>query len=362
MGRMLIQAAANLNIDVHILDPAANAPCASLATRFVQGNLKDYDTVLAFGQACDIITIEIEHVNVEALKALEQQGKTVYPQPEVIALIQDKRTQKQFYQAKGLPTAPFVLTDSRAALQQHTGMLPAVHKLGREGYDGRGVQMIHTEADLDKGFDAPGVLEVKADIDKELAVIVARNPSGQVKAYPATELAYHPTENLVEYLFAPASIDAATAQRAEALACQVIEALDMTGLLAVEMFLNNDGQLWVNEVAPRPHNSGHHTIEASYTSQYEQHLRTLYDMPLGNTDSRSPAVMVNLLGAAGHTGTARHEGIDAVLALPGAHVHLYGKKTTKPFRKMGHVTLTGPDLDTLKANAKIVKEQIRIVS
>ncbi len=362
LGRMLIQAAIDLNIDVHVLDPDANAPCRDIATQFTQGSLTDANTVYEFAQSCDVITIEIENVSTEALQKLREEGKKVYPEPNVISLIQDKRKQKQFYQQHGIPTAPFVLTEQQSDLEKHQDMLPAVQKLGRAGYDGRGVQKIQSPEDISKGFDQPGLLERLIDFEKELAVIVARNPSGEVKAFPVTEMVFHPEHNLVEYLFAPANISTEIAQKATDLAKKVIEELSMTGLLAVEMFLTRDGEILVNEVAPRPHNSGHHTIEGNATSQYAQHLRAILDLPLGSTDTLIPTAMVNLLGEDGYTGEAQYQGLDKVLAVEGINVHLYGKKLTKPFRKMGHVTILDQNLDQLKEKAQFVKEHLKVIA
>lgn len=362
LGRMLIQEAINLNIDVHILDPDANAPCKDIATRFTQGSLTDFDTVYKFGQGCDVVTIEIENVNTEALQKLREEGVTVYPEPDIITLIQDKREQKQFYQQNDIPTAPFVLTEQQSDLEKHQGMLPAVQKLGKAGYDGRGVQKITSAEDIEKGFDEPGLLEKLIDFEKELAVIVARNAQGEVKAFPVTEMVFHPEHNLVEYLFAPADISPETAQKATDLAKTVIEKLGMTGLLAVELFLTKEGDILVNEVAPRPHNSGHHTIEGNRTSQYAQHLRSILNLPLGATDTLIPAAMVNLLGEDGYTGDAQYQGLDEVLAVDGVNVHLYGKKLTKPFRKMGHVTILDQNLDRLKEKAQFVKQHLKVIA
>jgi 5-(carboxyamino)imidazole ribonucleotide synthase len=360
LGRMLIQSAINYNLDIHILDPDPGAPCKSLTSNFVNGDLKDFETVYAFGKACDVISIEIEHVNTEALILLEKEGKKVFPQPHIIALIQDKRRQKQFYLDEGIPTAPFVLTDNKEEVRKNADFLPAVNKLGREGYDGRGVQLLKKTEDLEKAFDAPGLLEKFIDFDKELAVIVSRNEAGEVDSFPSVECAFHPEHNLVEFLFSPASIDPQIEHKARKLAIDIIEKLDMVGLLAVEMFLTKSGELLVNEIAPRPHNSGHHTIEANFTSQFEQHLRAVMGMPLGKTDLRSPAAMVNLLGEAGFTGEAYVEGIDEAVREKGVYLHLYGKKLTKPFRKMGHVTLLADQPESLKEKADRIKKLIKI--
>lgn len=362
LGRMLIQSAINFNLDVHILDPDPDAPCKTIATHFTQGALTDYDTVYQWGQKLDLITIEIENVSVAALKALQNEGKKVYPQPEIIELIQDKRTQKQFYQQNNIPTSPFVLTENKAEVRNHLDFLPAVHKLGREGYDGRGVQKIASEKEVDLAFDKPGLLEKFVDFEKEISVIVARNAQGETKTFPVVELVFHPVYNLVEYLFAPASISPEIEGKAEEIAIQVVEKLDMVGLLAVEMFVTKGGEVLVNEIAPRTHNSGHQTIEANITSQFEQHLRAVLNLPLGATDAKIPSAMVNLLGADGYSGPAKYEGMDAVLAIPGVAVHLYGKKLTKPFRKMGHITIVDHDLERLKEKATQVKEALKVIA
>lgn len=364
LGRMLIQSGIDLNIDFMVLDPDPQAPCSQIAN-FTSGKLTDFDTVLAFGEKCDLITIEIENVNTAALKELVKRGKKVFPQPEVIELIQDKRVQKQFYKDNGIPTAEFILTSNRADVAaKATGgsILPAVHKLGKEGYDGRGVQLLRSAADLPKAFDAPGVLERLVDFEKEIAVIVSRNERGEVKAFPSVEMVFHPEANLVEYLFSPAQISSAADDMACHIATNVINKLEMVGILAVEMFVTKDGKVLVNEIAPRPHNSGHHTIEANVTSQYEQHLRAILGLAPGDTRPLSPAAMVNLLGEEGHTGVANYSGLEEVMGLAGAHVHLYGKKTTKPFRKMGHVTIVDSDVESLKKKINFVKQTLKVTT
>ncbi|WP_075348984.1 5-(carboxyamino)imidazole ribonucleotide synthase [Algoriphagus marinus] len=362
LGRMLIQSAINYNQDIHILDPDPNAPCKDLAQDFTVGSLKDFDTVYEFGSKCDVITVEIESVNTEALKKLEQEGKRVYPQPHILRLIQDKRAQKEFYRTNGIPTAEFILTADKAEVIHNVGFLPAVNKLGKEGYDGRGVQVLRSAADLGKAFDAPGLLEKLIDFDREIAVTVARNSNGDLEVYPSVECAFHPTANLVEFLFAPAEISNEIAERASEIAKAVILKLDMVGILAVEMFVTKDGEVLVNEIAPRPHNSGHHSIEANFTSQFEQHLRAVMNWPLGNTELRCPAAMINLLGEEGFTGPVLVEGKEEALAEKGVYIHLYGKKITKPFRKMGHVTLLDDNVDNLKKRAQRIKELIKIKS
>lgn len=360
LGRMLLQPASNFNLDIAVLDPDENAPCKGLCKRFEQGALTDYDTVYQFGKSCDLLTIEIENVNTQALRKLQEEGKRIFPQPEVIELIQDKRVQKQFYLDNHIPTSPFVLTDTKEDVLQHASFLPAVNKLGKEGYDGRGVQIMRSEADLEKAFEKPSLLEKLVDFQTEISVIVARNESGDISTFPAVELSYHPEHNLVEFLFAPAKITPEVEQNAQEIARNVIEKLDMVGLLAVEMFVKKDGSVLVNEVAPRPHNSGHQTIEANITSQYEQHLRAILNLPLGATTALCPSVMVNLLGEDKHTGLARYVGLEETLAMSGVKLHLYGKKYTKPFRKMGHVTVLGEELEEVKEKARRVKETLKV--
>ena len=366
LGLMLLQASIDWNLRVHILDPDTEAPCRHLCTQFTAGSLTDYDTVYQFGQSVDVLTIEIERVNVEALEALEREGKRVFPQPSVIRIIQDKRLQKQFYRDHNLPTADFILTDNRADVAMieidQPDFLPAFHKLGRDGYDGRGVQRIGSVADVGKAFDAPGILEKAVDFAKELAVIVARNERGEVQTFPTVEMVFHPELNLVEYLFAPAEISAEIDRQAQTIARQTVEAFGIVGLLAVELFLDKQGNVLINEVAPRPHNSGHQTIRANVTSQFEQHWRAILNYPLGSTSAYQPAAMVNLLGEEGYTGPAVYEGLENLLAMPGVFPFLYGKAIMKPFRKMGHVTVMDDSLDALREKVSGVKAAIRVIS
>ena len=360
LGRMLIQSAVDFNIDISILDPDPNAPCKSIATQFENGSLQDYETVYNFAKKCDLVTIEIENVNTDALKQVEKEGVKVYPQPHIIELIQDKRIQKQFYKDNQIPTADFILTDNKESVIAHKDFLPAVNKLGKEGYDGRGVQILREESDLEKAFEAPSLIEKLVDFDKEISIIVARNEKNEITCFPAVEMSYHPEANLVEFLFAPAQISSEIEEKAKDLARDVISKLGMVGLLAIEMFVCKDGKLLVNEVAPRPHNSGHQTIEANITSQYEQHLRSVLNMPLGNTRLLCPTAMVNLLGEEGFSGMTKIEGLDEILSEEGVKLHLYGKKFTKPFRKMGHVTILEQNITKLKEKAIFVKETLKI--
>lgn len=360
LGRMMIQSAIDINLEIKSMDPDPNAPCKSIASEFVNGDIRNFDEVLAFGESCDIITVEIENVNIEALEALEKMGKKVYPQPHVLKTIKDKGLQKQFYLDHDIATSEFVLTNTFEDIRQNKHLLPGVHKLRTEGYDGRGVQVIKNESDISKGFDKPSLIEKFVDYDKEISVIVARNSKGAMTTYPVVELEYHPEANLVEFLFAPSSLSEEIKTKASELAKKVISSLDMVGLLAVEMFATKDGEVIVNECAPRTHNSGHQTIEGNITSQFEQHIRAILNLPLGDTSFTGSSVMINLLGEEGYTGVAQYEGLEEALEIEGLHVHLYGKKLTKPFRKMGHVTLVGENLEELKTIARSVKHSIKI--
>lgn len=362
LGRMLIQSCVNLDVTTYILDPSAVAPCREFSSHFLQGSLTDFDTVYDFGKQVDLLTIEIENVNVEALYQLEKEGLPVYPQPRVIEIIQDKRKQKMFYRKHGIATPDFVLIDSRADVAKYTDFLPAFNKLGRGGYDGGGVQRLNNANDIHKAFDAPGLLEKYIDFDREISVIAARNARGEIAVFPPVECVFDPRYNLVDYLVSPSSAKPEVLQRAEALARQVVESLEIVGLLAVEMFVTKSGEVLVNEAAPRPHNSGHQTISANHTSQFEQHLRAILNLPLGDTSLKSPSAMVNLLGADGHSGPVRYEGLDEVLHIPGANVVLYGKKETRSHRKMGHVTILDHDMQRLLQKVQHVKRALKAVT
>lgn len=365
LGKMLGLAAANWHLPLHFLDSAASFPAGLIAGSFTPGDFNDYATVLEFGRRLDLLTIEIEHVNTAALAELAATGTTVHPDPLVLELIKDKGRQKMFYQERGFPTAPFALfptaAAARAAITQGDWPLPVVQKSRLAGYDGKGVQILRTPADLEHLLEGPCLLERLAPIAKELAVVVARNAQGSTVAYPVVEMDFNPHANLVEMLLCPARVDPAVAQEATALALDLINAFPLCGLLAVEFFWLESGALWINEVAPRPHNSGHHTIDSCYTSQFEQHLRAILNLPLGATTLTAPAVMVNLLGAPGSSGQAVYQGWADCLALPGVKLHLYGKTETKPLRKMGHATVVAPTLSAAIDRARLVQEQLQIV-
>jgi 5-(carboxyamino)imidazole ribonucleotide synthase len=361
LGRMLLQEAIDLNIHLHCLDPDKNAPCAKIAHSFTVGSLTDYDTVLNFGKDKHLISVEIENVNIEALKELEKSGAKVFPQPHILELIQDKGLQKQFYQEHQIPTAPFVLIENKAELVVKA-TYPIVHKLRKGGYDGKGVNVLKTIEHAENSFDAPSIIEEKINFEKELSVIVARNENGETKAFPAVECEFNPEANLVEFLFAPAEISEELEKKATELAISVIEKLEMIGLLAVELFLDKEGNLLVNEIAPRPHNSGHHTIECNVTSQFAQHLRAILNLPLGSTEILQAGAMINLLGEKGFEGKVVYDGLNQALEIEGVYPHIYGKETTKPFRKMGHVTITDSDIEKVRAKAKKVQGLIKVVS
>ena len=362
LGRMLIQEAVNFNIHISVLDPSVNAPCADLANNFVVGNFNDYQTVLDFGKTVDVLTIEIEHVNIEALEELERLGKKVFPRPQALRTIQDKGLQKQFYKANDIPTAPFHLIDNAedALLFKEKG--PFMQKLRKGGYDGKGVTPLRTESEFNAAFNAPSVLEEFVPFVKELAVIVARNENGELATFPLVEMEFNPEANLVEFIFSPANVNIEIENNAKNIATDIANKLEHVGLLAIELFLTEDGNLLVNEIAPRPHNSGHHTIEACFVSQYGMHLRAILNMPLGSTGLRTPAVMINLLGEKGFEGKARYENIEEVLHTEGAYIHLYGKEDTKPFRKMGHITVCNSNLEEAKDIARRFLKEVRVIS
>lgn len=360
LGRMFIQEAVNFNIDVHILENDINAPSASLATSFTKGDIQNYDDVLAFGKDMDVLTIEIENVNIQALYELEKNGVIVYPQPRVLEIIKDKGLQKKFYIENNIPTSAFSFID-KSIDQDLKSKLPFVQKIRSGGYDGQGVKIVRNNSDLNNLFQEPSIIEDLVPFEKELSVIVVRNKKGETAAYQSVECEFNEA-NLVEFLFSPANIDAETEAKATELAFDVINKLDMVGILAVELFLTKDGELLVNEVAPRPHNSGHHTIECNVSSQFNQHLRSILNLPLGSTDIIRYGAMINLLGSENFTGKAIYNGLEEIISIPSAYVHLYGKEMTKPNRKMGHITVTSDSLEDAKSKAKLIKNIIKITA
>lgn len=362
LGRMLIQEAINYNLTTLILDPDPDAPCKHIANYFECGSITDFDTVYNFGKKADIITIEIEKVNIEALEQLEKEGKQVYPQARVIRLIQDKGVQKQFFKENDIPTAPFQLVNTKEDIRNSTFPFPYILKQRKDGYDGKGVMKINNIADIDQAFDAPCLIEELVDFEKEVAVIVSKNPKGEIRTFPMVEMEFNAEANLVEFLISPSTYPETIQERAEQIARQIATSLNITGLLAVEMFITKDGDILVNELAPRPHNSGHHTIEGNYVSQFEQHLRSIFNLPMGDTRSINNAVMINLLGEKNHTGVAKYDGLEKILALEGVYVHLYGKKYTKPFRKMGHITVVDQNRESAIEKANYIKNTIKVIS
>ena len=368
LGKMLLFDTRKFDIQTYVLDPSEEAPCKIACNKFFQGDLMDFETVYNFGKLVDILTFEIELVNLEALEKLENEGKKVFPSPKTLKLIQNKRIQKEFYAKHNIPTASFKKFEKLEDLQsaicnlQSVIQLPFVWKCTEFGYDGNGVKVIRAIEDLENLPDVECIAEEMVAFKNELAVIVCRNPSGEIKTYPVVEMEFHPEANQVEYVICPARIDEKVAEKARAIALNVSEKFNQVGLLAVEMFQTQDDEILVNEVAPRPHNSGHYSIEASYTSQFENHLRAILDLPLGNTDSKVAGIMVNLTGAEGFSGDVIYENIETILGWNGVTPHIYGKKQTRPFRKMGHVTIVNEDISVARKIAEDVKNTIRVIS
>lgn len=366
LGRMLLAETQKFDIYTVILDGSSEAPCAQICNEFHQGDLMDFDTVYAFGKKVDLLTIEIENVNIDALDTLESEGLTIYPKPSDIRIIQNKARQKQFYVDHKIPTADFSHYSYKEELKHSYDNaiidFPFVWKAARFGYDGNGVKIVRNYEDLEALPDVECIAEKLIPFKNELAVIVARNTDGAIQTYPVVEMEFHPEANQVEYVICPARIDNHVATKAREVALKVAESFDFIGLLAVEMFQTHDDTILVNEVAPRTHNSGHYSIEASYTNQFEQHLRSILNLPLGNTDSKVAGIMVNLVGKEGHTGEVFYENLEDVLSMEGVTPHIYGKKMTKPFRKMGHVTIVNDDVSKAREIAQKVKETINVIS
>ncbi|NJW53925.1 5-(carboxyamino)imidazole ribonucleotide synthase [Salinimicrobium oceani] len=366
LGKMLLYETRKYDIRTLVLDPSAEAPCRISCDEFVQGDLMNFETVVNFGRKADVLTFEIEGVNIEALEQLEQEGKKVFPSSKTLRHIQNKGVQKDFYQSHDIPTAAYQKYPSKKAflegLQKGEISLPLVWKSTQGGYDGKGVSVVRTTETAENLPETPCIAETLIPFKNELAVIVARNPSGEVKTYPVVEMEFHPEANQVEYVICPARIENSVAEKARKVAEKVSEAYEHVGLLAVEMFQTHEDEILVNEVAPRPHNSGHYSIEGAYTNQFEQHLRAILDLPLGATESKVGGVMVNLVGEEGFTGEVVYENITAILQLKGVTPHIYGKKITRPFRKMGHVTIVNANLAEARKIAEEVKKTIRVIS
>ncbi len=366
LGKMMLTETRKFDIQTYVVDPSAEAPCQFGATQFFQGSLNDYDTVMNLGNQVDVLTIEIENVNLEALETLENEGKKVYPSPKTLRLISNKGNQKDFYTQNNIPTAPYKRYKTLQALRidAENGLveLPFVWKATEGGYDGNGVKVVRQITDLENLPETECIAETMIPFKNELAVIVARSASGEIKTYPVVEMEFHPEANQVEYVICPARIDETVANNAREIALKVSESFNHVGLLAVEMFQTEDDEILVNEVAPRPHNSGHYSIEASYTSQFEQHIRAILDLPLGNTDSKVAGIMVNLVGEEGFSGQVVYENIEKIMAIDGVTPHIYGKRETRPFRKMWHVTIVNADMTEARKVAQEVKETIRVIS
>jgi 5-(carboxyamino)imidazole ribonucleotide synthase len=366
LGKMLLSETRKFDIQTLVLEPSEEAPARLSCNKFVKGSLMDFDTVYQFGKMVDLLTIEIENVNLDALDQLEKEGLPIYPSPKTLRLIQNKGKQKDYYVANDIPTSPhqrFVdLNDLKNALAKDELEFPFVWKCAQFGYDGNGVKICRSALDLVKLPDVECIAEEMVPFKNELAVIVARSASGEVKTYPVVEMEFHPEANQVEYVICPARIDATVSQKATEIALKVSEAFHHVGLLAVEMFQTEDDAILVNEVAPRPHNSGHYSIEASYTSQFENHLRSILNLPLGNTNSKVAGIMVNLVGEEGYSGQVVYENIEKIMAIDGVTPHIYGKRETRPFRKMGHVTIVNEDMTKARRVAEEVKNSIRVIS
>lgn len=360
LGRMTVKAAKRIGCTCIVLDPVADSPAGQIAAKQIIGGYHDAQKIRELAAECDILTFELENIGAETLAELEAEGQTVHPSASVLMTIQDKLTQKQFLRDHGIPTSPFEAADELSLEQCRRFGFPLVQKARRGGYDGRGVAVMQHEAAFASQLPVPSLIEDFVDAASEIAVLVARSASGEVKTYPAVEMCMRSGENVLDVLLAPADLPDAVRAQAEDIAIRTVEALQGVGIFGVEMFVDLDGQVLVNEIAPRTHNSGHHTIEANVTDQFEQHLRAILGLPLGSTETLSPAAMVNLLGAPGESGRPVLRGLDETLAIPGVCFHLYGKATTSPFRKMGHVTILDHDIASAKAKARQVRETIEI--
>ena len=366
LGKMLLYSTRKWDINTHVLDPSDDAPARIACNKFIKGDLMDYQTVYDFGKNLDLITIEIENVNVQALEQLEKEGVKVYPQPHVLKTIQNKCLQKRFYNQNKVPTAPFEefnqIDEVKDAIAKGKLSFPFVWKSASMGYDGYGVKIVQSNKDFETLVEGACLIEQIVSFTHELAVIICRSAQGEIVNYPVIESEFNPTSNQVEYVLCPARIDKKHAEKAIEIATKVSEAYDHIGLLAVELFLTTKGEILINEVAPRPHNSGHFSIEASYTCQFEQHLRAILNLPLGKTESKTAVVMVNLVGGEGYTGAVHYKNIDQILAIDGVIPHIYGKKETRPYRKMGHVTVIHSEIETARKIAEQVKQTLSVIS
>jgi 5-(carboxyamino)imidazole ribonucleotide synthase len=366
LGKMLLYETRKFDIKTSVLDPSKNAPCKIACDTFEVGDLMDFETVYNFGKKVDVLTFEIEHVNIDALELLEKEGVTVYPSSNTLRNINDKITQKKFYQTHQIPTSAFQIFNSKdeliVAINKYEIRYPFVWKQSTGGYDGMGVCIVRNKEDLANVKDTPCIAEKLIPFVNELAVIVSRNPNGEVASYPVVEMEFHPEANQVEYVICPARIENNIAERAKKIAEKVSNSFEHVGLLAVELFQTEEGEILVNEVAPRPHNSGHFSIEGSLTNQFEQHIRAILNLPLGNTKSKIAAIMVNLVGEEGYTGDVYYKNLEQILNLDGVTPHIYGKKQTRPYRKMGHVTIVNNDISKARKIAEVVKNTIKVIN
>ena len=362
LGKMLLQAAANYPVETWVMENDSECPAANLCHHFVKGDIKDFDAVYNFGKKLDAVTIEIESVNEDALEKLENEGVKVFPRASALRIIKNKISQKEFYKSNQIPTSEFVITNNKADLNSHLAFIPAVHKLGMGGYDGRGVQILKDTKDIDLGFDQPAVLEKMVDIEKEISQIVVINARGETALYSPVDMVFDQRLNLLDYQISPADIPEQTVWKLEAVALAVVKGLKSPGIFAVELFIDKKGEVFVNETAPRVHNSGHHTIEGNFSSQFDMLIRLMLDYPLGNPDAILPAAIVNLVGAEGFSGKADYQGLTEVLQMDNVFVHVYGKRQTKPGRKMGHVTILSKEKQDLVFKANRIKQTLKVVS
>ena len=362
LGRMLLQAAANYPVETFVMENDAHSPAAHLCHYFTKGDITNFEDVYNFGKGLDAITIEIENVNDEALEKLELEGVKIYPTPAALKIIKNKILQKQFYKQNEIPSSDFLITQNLSDLNQQLHFLPAVHKLAMGGYDGRGVQVLKFKEDITKGFDAPSILEKMVDIKKEIAVIIAVNTKGEHAMYPAVDMVFNQRLNLLEYQLSPAALPENVLWKIEAIATKLVKKLNSPGIFAVELFVDKNDNVFVNETAPRVHNSGHHTIEGNYSSQFDMLWRVMLDYPLGCTEAILPAAIVNLLGTEGFTGDAIYEGLEEIMKLENVFIHIYGKKETKPGRKMGHVTILSKEKQELIHQANRIKNTLKVIA
>ncbi len=366
LGKMLCLVTSNWNLSTYVLDPSPDCPAAFVCTEFSHGDFRNYEDVYAFGKNVDVLTIEIEHVNLQALFRLQEEGVVIRPEPHALELIQDKAKQKEFYVSKGLPTADFSVFPGKESIVAAVGSgeikIPFVQKLSKTGYDGRGVYVVREEGQLEDLLEGESVVEDLVDVEKEISVIVSRNSAGETKCFPPVEMVFNSHANIVEFLISPCELGDTLSAWACELAERTIKSFDMCGILAVEMFLSKKGDILINESAPRPHNSGHHTIDAARTSQYEQCLRSILDLPPGDTEIKTPSVMINILGQPGFEGEVRYEGLRGCMGVEGAKFHIYGKTRTKPYRKMGHVTVLDDDIPSALEKARFIMSKLRAIA